>query len=524
MNDMERRKFEDSFKDAFDGAEMHPGENLWTNIELDLEKAARDKATKRIFFYQMLAAASVTFALSVMGIGYYMIQKDDFGNSTELASRDSNAPNTAIKSDGSANENSEVSSLSDTNTGFDSGSGTDANSTNSNLNSTLSSNSIVTEQPNRPRLNGLATSEAQNSQEKSGISNIFHPDALDQSGSGGEKTSTVASNTMVIGDDGLTSTTNVTSGVYPSAGGTDKLANSVYDRQLPIFYAVKQPTLKFEESSTTDPGMLLLAKLADEERQYAEKDKDEKNNKSERLWTSVGFAAGGFNSINASASPTPSNSLAALSNSTVPDKQAKASGVAYSYGVNLGARISKRWVVQGGVNYLTQSSDYTATNVVTVNDFRTLKAESVNDLFFSQPQSAARADNKLATTTPYSVNNNVQFFSVPVQAGYLLVNKKFGVMLNGGVSTDLFLRNTITPESGSLDKTTTGRGEASPYRSVNFSGLMGTELSYRFGQHYRVALNPGVRYPLNNVYKSDIGIESAPLTFDVGLRFRYIFH
>ena len=289
------------------------------------------------------------------------------------------------------------------------------------------------------------------------------------------------------------------------------------------FYEAKDPTLVIPKNEV-DPGALLLAQMAAEEQKYAQLDKKEKENAGEKLWTSVGFAAGAFSSVNTGVSPSAANNTIAFSNSSVPDKQAKASGVSYSVGVNVGTRLSKRWTIQGGVNYLTQSSDYIATNIVPEDNFQTLKAESINELDKLPQLADAYASSKLTPTFPYSVNNNVKFFSVPVQAGYLLVNKKFGLQLNAGVSTDLFLENTITPEGENLNVTTQGRGEDSPYRSVNFSGLMGTEFSYRFGTHYRVALNPGLRYPLNSVYKNDVGVQSTPLTFDVGLRFKYIFH
>jgi hypothetical protein len=213
--------------------------------------------------------------------------------------------------------------------------------------------------------------------------------------------------------------------------------------------------------------------------------------------------------------------FASSSSNSVASEQAKASGVAYSVGVSMGTQISKRWVLQGGVNYLTQMSDYTATQAVGSYDLQSFKAASLNELD-KLSAADARQDSKIVPTAPYSVNNSVQFVSVPLQAGYLVINKKLGLQLNAGVSTDLFIQNTINPEGGRLDKTTQGRGSDSPYRSVNFSGLVGTELSYKFGRRYRVALNPGLRYPLNSIYKSDLGIQATPLTFDVGLRFRYI--
>ena len=83
MNDMERRKFEDSFQDAFKDAEASPSENVWTNIELDLEKADGDKMKRRLVFFKTLAAASIVFAMCVAGIGYYVFQRSEMGNLAE---------------------------------------------------------------------------------------------------------------------------------------------------------------------------------------------------------------------------------------------------------------------------------------------------------------------------------------------------------------------------------------------------------------------------------------------------------
>jgi hypothetical protein len=210
------------------------------------------------------------------------------------------------------------------------------------------------------------------------------------------------------------------------------------------------------------------------------------------------------------------NSMAA---DNVVKNQSKAAGRAYTMGVSVGGKVSERWVLQGGVNYQTQSSDYTSNTVVGSKDYATFKAASITEI-----NNAGKSDSRLLTTSSYNVNASLQYISVPLQAGYLVINRGFGVQLNAGVSTDLFIQSTLTPDEGSLEKSTQGNTAESPYRTVNFSGLVGTELSYRFGERYRVALNPGLRYPFSSIYKSELNVNANPLTFDVGLRFRYIFN
>ena len=95
MKNMEREKFERLWKKAFDEAEVTPSEKVWTNIELDLEKAKGGNLKRRLLFYQMLAAASIVFAMAIAGIGYYYgfrsIQTP--GNNIALESASSGEPN-----------------------------------------------------------------------------------------------------------------------------------------------------------------------------------------------------------------------------------------------------------------------------------------------------------------------------------------------------------------------------------------------------------------------------------------------
>ena len=82
---MERQKFDDSWKKAFDQAEVSPSDNLWTNIELDLEKAEGSKIKRRLLFYQMVAAASVIFAMAAGSLGLYFFNEKNSGQENHTA-------------------------------------------------------------------------------------------------------------------------------------------------------------------------------------------------------------------------------------------------------------------------------------------------------------------------------------------------------------------------------------------------------------------------------------------------------
>lgn len=429
---MERQKFEESFRDAFKGAEVAPSDSVWTNVELDLEKASGGQMKRRLLFFQLLAAASMVFAMGV-GSVYYL-------NRPEIAQPIAQTSETKEKNSAEVKEN------------------------------------LVASDANAPAL----TEEAADNATPKAQGPLQKKNAL------------------------LLAQRDITTPAIPSEQnalmGYDTGDKTNYDkRPLPALVNVEQPKLKMPVSEP-DPGMLLLARLKDEEKKYQ---KEEKAVLNEKIWTSIGMGAGTFNpnGISSSASSSAFGPMASSSNPT--------SGSSYSVGLSVGGKVAKRIVLQGGISYLSNNAEYTSSAAAG-------SKASLNEM-------AATSNDQINATSPYQVNSNLQFMSIPVQAGYIIVDRAFALQINGGVSTDLFVQSTLTPEDNSLEKVSQGAGSDSPYRTINFSGLVGTELSYKVGNHYRIAVNPGVRYALNSIYKTEVPSESSPVTFDVALRFKYIF-
>lgn len=493
---MERQKFEESLKKTFDQAGFTPSDKVWTNIELDLERLERGNMERRLTFFKFLAAASVIFALGVAGTGIYMLTADPSGT-TELTAQqhqatdspqNSKAPGApSLPSDNEATAESQVTA---DNKAY-------SPETRMNQDESDEGSDALQQSGSTPAAGAVAEASPDAVTEATGVIGVT---AASQEAEG-ETLAKVLSPTATAGND----------------GAPEPLRMAAFrEQQLPPLVKPKKIVPHFPK---TEPDQidLLLASIEMEERASREKKKFD----DEKVWTSVGFSTGTFSNPNAGGRTSVMNTMTMNTNFTSANttlvNETQASGVSYSVGVNVGGKIAPRWVLQGGINYMTQNAAFTSDAVVT-DDYQNFKAA-----YSAEITKVADASSRVIPTAPYSVTNNMEYLSVPMQAGYILVNRAFGLQINGGVSTDLFIQNTLEPESGYLDKVTNGRGSDSPYRPVNFSGLVGTEFSYRFSDHYRLSVNPGIRYPFSSIYKSDVGLSVTPVTFDVGIRFKYIF-
>jgi hypothetical protein len=235
------------------------------------------------------------------------------------------------------------------------------------------------------------------------------------------------------------------------------------------------------------------------------------------LWLAVGAAAGNYspNTPSATVNATAAFAGPTIASSAAPQRKPEPKiGSSYTIGMAVGKKFG-RIVLQTGINLARQQIQY-ASNYDVPTSSNSAKAASY-DYITTQGSS-----QNLNFTNTYSVNSTNEILSIPVQVGYMIVDRKIGWQFNTGVSSDFFLRNILVDESGQREKFTQSSGSACPYRAVNWSGLLNTELSYRLGAHYRLSLVPGVRYSIHSILKEPTD-NGRPVIFDVGFKFRYLF-
>jgi len=460
-------KFEQSWKEVFEGTELSPTDSVWANINRDLTAAEGETMKKRIVLYQRIAAASVLFALLIGSFGVYRWREDNsqvaqnkiFEKSLpSLSERDildeKNHPANSTLTDKDKlslvnkriESNKEIASAKSTSI-------LNSNSAKLNLkNSAITkSDRSLNEKSTRQNLNQHIASGNESADNKKFNSSLR------------EKSAEIAF--VDLGELELLPIPKIKEG--------PKMVEII--RILPAI-----------------PGVFMVH--------------NEKKTVHEQVWASVTAAAGSYNPNTSSYS----NYSASQSNSG--SSSSPVVGSSYSFGMLAGVRVARRVVLQSGIQYLNQSINSTS-NISSPNSL-----DQVASLFATKSSSSSNS-----TTNPYAINSANEFVSVPVQAGYLFIDRKMGLQLNTGVSTEFFLRNTLSDPSGQRQSYSQTAGQDSPYRSVNFSGLLSSEVSYKVSNRYRISVVPGFHYSFNPVLKSPYNSSGNPFVWDVGFRFRYIF-
>ena len=200
--------------------------------------------------------------------------------------------------------------------------------------------------------------------------------------------------------------------------------------------------------------------------------------------------------------------------------------MSYAYGLNFGFKLSKKWILHSGLQY-AKNNTVSSTNSFLQPDFNSNVRYAATPVTLNKLSNDGLSPEKLGFTQPVSqmieLNNNFEFASIPVKAGYIIVDKKLTWVVSTGVGTDIFLNNRQEDQQNQFVHVTIKPGESSPYRHVYFNGLASSEVIYNFARNISFSLEPSFRIAINSFSKSDSYITSLPQSFGVAAGFRYHF-
>ncbi|MCY7350836.1 MAG: PorT family protein [Cytophagaceae bacterium] len=257
-----------------------------------------------------------------------------------------------------------------------------------------------------------------------------------------------------------------------------------------------------------------------------------------RFWASVGVSPVSYNpqsslSGRVAAAAVASNTNYQNLNSANRAYDARAANqAALSYRVagRMGLRLSTHWMLESGLEYLAgQSSiknDLVLLNRAT-SEATSLYAGALNQT--ADKSAGLAALNDLTTQNVFvpresQLRSTFRYVSVPVQAGYRLwPDKRVEGVLFAGLAGDFFLGNTLKSVNDPSLATVNYSPSDGVYKALVWMGTGGAGLRYRLSPNWGASLNGTYRHAITAGVRSGLGVQTSPREVGVGLRLDYRF-
>jgi hypothetical protein len=234
--------------------------------------------------------------------------------------------------------------------------------------------------------------------------------------------------------------------------------------------------------------------------------------------------------------------------STLQEKNQTETGIiAYAGGVNIAMQPAKRFSIESGIYYSKIGMEQVASrnmqsSIVEPAD----QPDSWNDNYatssvsYTFPNSSAKIErvsvsantNKISQPegVDYGVYENTsqeflqakryyEYLEIPLIAKYALLDKKFGIHVLGGFSTNILVNNAVLiadPDYG------TKKTKTLENKNFSFSSTFGFGLSYSISARINMSLEPQFKYFLTK-QTSDPNIDVNPYSLGVFTGVKYLF-
>ncbi len=195
-----------------------------------------------------------------------------------------------------------------------------------------------------------------------------------------------------------------------------------------------------------------------------------------------------------------------------------------NYGVNLAYKINPKWSIRSGVEITNmrqsakdvivapQSIFSTDANGSQINKFESMEIVNANDAYL-----ADIFQNELKVA---SVEQHIQYLSVPMEFGLSLYDSKtLSINTFLGTTTHFLRRNSITLETQDQKY---NYGQANNLRELVFGTQAGIQTQFKLNPNFSFIVEPKFLYYFNT-FKDDSQVRPYTINLNVGLQYNFNF-
>ena len=206
----------------------------------------------------------------------------------------------------------------------------------------------------------------------------------------------------------------------------------------------------------------------------------------------------------------------------------KSGDVNLSYGVQVSYAISPKFKIRTGVSNVDLSYNTNEVSFSTNGLGRSVRGISFNDnvkalAILDNPatQHSFTADNaisRIGATSNGSLQQQLSYVEVPLEAIYVISDKRVGLSLIGGVSTLFLNDNNVILKSSELN---TSLGTANGVNDLSFTTNLGVGLDYKFTKKIIFNLEPSLKYQLNSFDNTVVDFQPYYIGVYTGVSYKF---
>lgn len=537
----ENRNIDELFEERFKNFEAKPSPRVWENIQAELHKK---KDRKVIPLWIKLGSVAALLAL-LLTVGNWVFnplnnndnpyitqedvintQKESNASENAIFEKETNNLNSQVASEDIKTDNEEVNNQNASkNTSIKTEDKTISSDKKANRTTVAvenskenSSNKQSNRQSNRHSIASQDANKSSAEKDKTSKENLIPENVVpikanrntaNETRVSSNVSSEKNSNSLKESNGIISKNDNSTSETKNNAIVSNEKPSGKVDNDLPALEAEKPVETKNEKS--------ILDAIAEQNDAVATKTKDQKP---ENRWeVAPNVAPVYYSSLGNGSSIDPS-----FSDNT------QSGDVNISYGVQVSYALNNRLSVRTGVNNVDLSYSTGGIELATAPVSSALRSvdygargtvvTAVNKGTFAQgAQTNEFGDLKLKSTQGDArIIQNINYYEVPLELKYAILDRKFGVNIIGGVSTLFLGSNEISVKA---DNFSSVLGDANNLSTVSFSTNVGLGLDYKLSKRFKFNIEPMFKYQLNPYTDSSVNFKPYYLGVYSGISFKF---